>query len=397
MEPYLKVMSQYSALHQSSEQIRSVIVDYMLEKIAFEHFKQDRGTAVHKVLPDKSDSYVFEADSFEGVVYPKKRKFVNPQYDGFSITTNNIVSDPSDAVEIVEPLYDLWYDTFGEVRRMSSQPSHPGDPQMEKTDMKSAFEEILDKVKILTADPLMNDLVSAVEKQNYSMVAQFLNIEQDAETLLHPGGPHELTELFTQGDIHIVYQDREVALLKPEYNHEIREQVLNDQTAGFRRVRLQGEQPELAFVVGVDDTPTGLFAHSVDGTRLDSDQNVSREYINNVMGFDYNYDHEPVLNSSVGDRVRLQGDLAVEMVNESSVEEAGRCNLPIDNHLCMLNHGDVVGSKDTEPINVRVPSLSNLNIMHDEHDNVSVELPEGEYRFYLLPRGLQPVDERPNW
>lgn len=390
-------MSQYSDLHQSSEQIRSAVVDYMLEKIAFEHFKQDRGTAVHKVLPDKSDSYSFESNGFEGAVYPNTREFVNPRYQDFSITTNNIVSNPSDALEMVEPLYNLWYDTFGENRQMSSQPSHPGDPSMKKKDIESALEEIIDKVKILTADPLMKDLVSAVEKQNYSMVAEFLNIDQEENTLLHPGGPHELTELFTQGDINIVYQDREVALLKPEYNHEIRQQVLNDQASGFQAVRLRGEQPELSFVVGVDDTPTGLFAHSVDGTRLDLNQDVSREYINNVMGFDYNYDHESVLDCSVGDRVRLQGDLAIEMVSDDSMTEAGRCNLPIDNHLCMLNHGEVVNSKDSEPINVRVPSLSNLNIMHDEHENVSVELTEGEYRFYLLPRGLQPTDERPDW
>lgn len=390
-------MSQYASLHKSCEQIRSVIVDYALRKIAFENFKQDRGTAVHKVLPDKSNSYQFRVEGFEGVVYPNKRDFTNPRYKDFSITTNNIVSNPSRVLELIDPLYDLWYDTFGEIRQMSSQPSHPGKPPMEREDIKSTLKEIQDKVEILKADPSMDDLVSAVENQNYLMVANFLNIDLEPNALLHPGGPHELTELFTQGEIHIVYQDRDIALLKPEYNHEIREQVLNDQTDGFRRVRLRGEQPELAFVVGIDDTPTGLFAHSVDGTRLDVEQDISRDYIHDVMGFDYNYKHEPVLGSDVGDRVRLQGDLAVEYVDDNSISDAPRCNLPIDNHLCMLNHGDVVDSKETEPINVRVPSLSNLNIMHDEHENVSVELPEGTYRFYLLPRGLQPRDERPNW
>jgi hypothetical protein len=390
-------MSQYASLHKSCEQVRSVIVDYALRKIAFEHFKQDRGTAVHKVLPDKSDSYDFRADKFEGVVYPNKRDFTNPRYQDFSITTNNIVSNPTKVLELIDPLYDLWYDTFGEIQQMSSQPSHPGKPPMERGDIKSTLREIQDKVEILRANPSMNDLVSAVESQNYLMVANFLNIDLEPNSLLHPGGPHELTELFTQGKIHIVYQDREIALLKPEYNHEIREKVLNDQTDGFRRIRLRGEQPELAFVVGIDDTPTGLFAHSVDGTRLDVDQDVSKDYIHNVMGFDCNYEHEPVLSCDVGDRVRLQGDLAVEYVDDNSVSDASRCNLPIDNHLCMLNHGDIVDSKDTEPIEVRIPSLSNLNIMHDEHENVSVEHPEGTYRFYLLPRGLQPQNERPDW
>lgn len=390
-------MSQYASLHRSCEQIRSVIVDYALRKIAFEHFKKDRGTAVHKVLPDRSDSYNFRSDKFKGVVYPDERDFTNPRYKDFSIITNNVVSNPTKVLELIDPLYDLWYDTFGEIRQMSSQPSHPGKPPMEREDIKSSLREIEDNVEILRANPSMDDLVSAVESQNYSMVANFLNVNVNPNSLLNPGGPHELTELFTQGNVHIVYKDREVALLKPEYNHKIREEVLNDQTQGFRRFRLRGEQPELAFVVGLDDTPTGLFAHSVDGTRLDTDGDISRDYIHDVMGFDYNYKHESVLACDVGDRVRLQGDLAVEYINDDSISKSSRCNIPIDNHLCILNHGNVVGSKQTEPIEVHVPSLSNLNVIHDEHENVSVELLEGTYRFYLLPRGLQTQNERPNW
>lgn len=390
-------MSQYASLEKTSRQIYSVVVDYMLEKIAFEQFKQDRGTAVHKVLPDKSDAYKFCSNGFKGVVYPNERIFTNPVYKGNSLTSNNILRSPETFQSMVGSLYSLWEETFGEFRRMSSQPSHPGQPPMKKEDILSALNKLEERVEILKADPMMEDLVSAVEGQNYSMVAQFLNIDQDTVSLLNPGGPHELTELFTQGDIHIVYKDSDIALLKPEYDHEIREKVLNQQASGFRRIRLQGEQPELAFVVGIDDTPTGLFVHAVDGTRLELNQNVSRRYIHNVMGFDYNYNHSPVLDYSVGDRVRLQGDLAVEYIDNKTVSDSTRSNIPIDNHLSMLNHGEVVGDKAQEPIDVDVPSLATLNIMHDEHENVSVELPEGRHRFYLLPRGLQPESERPSW
>ncbi len=165
----------------------------------------------------------------------------------------------------------------------------------------------------------------------------------------------------------------------------------------FGRVRLQGEQPELAFVVGLDDTPTGLFVHAIDGTRLDVNQSVTRDYIHSVMGFNDNYDHsETVISGSGG--TRLQGDLAIERISDKTTS-GSRCNIPVDNHLCMFSRGTVPEdeTRDEEPVRVCVPSMSTLNVLHDEHDNVNVELEAGTYELYLLHRGLQVADERPDW
>lgn len=390
-------MTDYESYRDDVRRVYSLTVDEMLKKIAFEQFEQDRGMGVHEVLPDKSEIYDFESHGFEGIVDPDRRTFENAVYDNSTLTVNRIAAGPERYKELIDPLYDAWWDTFGE-KTMASQPSHPGEPPVSRKNLKTTFDGLIEEHTLVTADPMMEDLITAVQDKNYRVAAQFLNLDVDPQMLFTPGGSHELTELFMNGDIHIIYKDRDIALLKPEYDHGLTEQVLNQQRT-WGRVRLRGEQPELAFVVGIDDTPTGLFVHSIDGTRLDVDQSVTREYIHDVMGFDYNYQHEDYLPAEVGDRVRLQGDLAVEYESEETVDEAPRCNLPIDNHLCMLNHGKLPSgeSKDEEPIEVEVPELATLNIMHDEHDNVTTELPEGRLRFYLLPRGLQPPEERPDW
>lgn len=388
-------MTSYESLRSDASRIKSIIVDTMLKKIAYEHFKQDRGTEVHKVLPDKSDEYFFQTENFEALIDPDTREFTNATYKKWSLTTNRISSTPENFDDVADPLYDLWWDTFGD---NIHERGHPGEPDIEKDILNKMIESVKDQNKICTADPMFIDLINAIEDKNYIIAAKFLNIDEDPINLLTPGGNHELTELFTQGDIHIIYQDRNIALLKPEYNHEIREKVLNQQRSQLGVVRLQGEQPEMAFVIGVDDTPTGLFVHSVDGTRLNKDQNVDREQIHNVMGFDYNYNHQNVLDYNVGNRVRLQGDLAIEYVDDSiSGDNLNQCNLPIDNHLCIINHANVLNGKDQEPVEVETASLANLNIIHDEHENVSVELPAGTHRFYLLPRGLQIQENRPSW
>lgn len=390
----------YESYREDVERIYKLVTTEMIEKIAFRQFEQDRGTAVTKVLPDKSDSYEFQSHGLGGVVDPDRRAFDNPMYESTPFTMSRVTADPASFTGLIDAVYESWSETFGKHHRMSSQPSHPGKPPIDKDSLRSVFDQLASQKELLTADPTLDDLVDAVEDKHYRFAAQFLNLDEDAQVLFRPGGDHELTALFTHGDVDIVYRDREVALLKPTYDHGLREQIINQQRNRLGRVRLRGEQPELAFVVGLDDTPTGLFAHSVDGTRLDTTQTVTRDTIHDVMEFDYNYHHESVLDCEMGDRVRLQGDLAVQYVsNTTSRDSAQRCNLPIDNHLVLLNHGTLsVGeTRDEEPIRVDIPSFSTVNIMHDEHDNVSAELPAGQYEFYLLPRGLQPEDERPGW
>lgn len=395
METYVLTMTNYETIYKGAEYLKKIIVDSILKDIAFEHFKIDYGTSVHKVLPDRSDDYYFKTDNFSGLVDPDKREFTNQLYNGVSIVPNRISANPEEFRGISDDLFDLYWETFGD--NIHSR-DHPGEPDFEKQVIEENIENLVDKKDICASDPLFDDLIESIKDRNYRMAAQFLNVDMNPQSLLTPGGEHELTELFTQGDIHIVYRDREVALLKPQYNHEIRERVLNQQRNQLGVVQLRGEQPELAFVVGLDDTPTGLFVHSVDGTRLNKNQSVNREQIHNVMGFDYNYEHQQVLDYNVGDRVRLQGDLAVEYIESYNPDnDIGRCNLPIDNHLCMFNHAKVLNGKDQEPIEIECPSLSNLNIMHDEHENVSVELPAGRHNMYLLPRGLKLRENRPRW
>lgn len=391
-------MVRYEDIRDSTEKLVKAI-NASLKKIAFEHFESDRGVAVRSVLPDKSSEYEFSTENFEGHVHPDTRRFHNPAYNGRAITVNNLVAYPEKFEGLGGDLENLWVNTFGENSKIRKQPNHPGEPIMSGDQIRESLNSINEKKQIVASDPMLDDFVSAIEDKNYRISSQFLNLDADPVELFTPGGTHEMTDLFTQGDISVVYRDRDIALLKPEYNHEIRQEVLN-QRQRWGRVVMRGEQPELAFVVGIDDTPTGLFVHSVDGTRLDPDQNVSREYIHDVMGFDYNYEGESVKNMSPGERMRLQGDLAVEMLDDNEpADTPGRSNLPIDNHLVMLNHGQLPESesKESEPINVRIPSLATVNVMHDEHENVSTELPSGTYRFYLLDRGIMPQETRPIW
>ena len=127
---------------------------------------------------------------------------------------------------------------------------------------------------------------------------------------------------------------------------------------------------------------------------------MTQSYIREVMGFDRDYQHsEERLDLNVGERVRLQGDLAVKYVSNDTVRNGGRCPIPIDNHYVALDNGVLPpnGDKSVEPIRVQVHDGAYVNVAHDEHENVAVEFAGGEYEFYLLTRGLQTEDERPNW
>jgi hypothetical protein len=301
------------------------------------------------------------------------------------------------------------------------------------------LDELCNQWEILCADPQLDDLIGAIRDHNYKLSIRFLGADNPG-LVIDPTSGHELSNLFSNGDIHILYQDSELALLKPEYDmdgdEEMMRQQWNAQTASGETVILgeemrswaerrfdgnmenrddvniiesadpwegriiQGEWPQEAFVVGRDDTPVGLFAHSIDGTRLDPKQDVSKSYIRDVMGFDRDYQHsEERLDLDIGERIRLQGDLAVEYISGNSVSNAGRCPIPIDNHYLAIDKGVLSPGEDksVEPIRVQIPDGAYVNIAHDEHENVSVELAGGEYEFYLLTRGLQTEENRPDW
>ena len=389
-------MSSYERYAKTASHLRAAIVDDSLRQIALRLFEQERGHRFRATLPDKSDPLVIEQHGFSCSLDPDRQAFENQLYNGTGITTNRLAATPELFEGIAESLCSFWWDTFGEHHRASD---HPGEPTMDEETLRNALKQLTQQRAALAADPVLDDLIGAVEDKNYRLAAQFLNVD-DEQTLPTPGGGHELSALFTNGDISVVYRDRDIALLKPEYNHDIREEVMNDQRPVWQQVRITGEMPEEAFVVGRDDTPTGLFAHSVDGTRLDVEQDVSCSYLYDVMGFDTNYEHDTdVLDIDRNTRVRIQGDFAVRRVGDAEVDEATRCNLPVDNHLCIINSATVPDgeSRAQEPVTVDVPRLTPLNVVHDEHDNVTVDLPAGRYEFYLLQRGLQLAEERPDW
>jgi len=407
--------------------------------MAFKRFEQERGEPVRQVLPDKrnSDPFDFSIGGFSGTVDPSSREMYNPQFRGDLLTVNGIAANPQRLLDAGDAVYEVWEDVFGENLHGASQPDHPGDPPFSTEGLEVMLNTLVEQYELLCADPMLQDLVGAIRDRNYRLAIRFLGAE-NPELVIDPTSGHELNNLFTNGEIHIVYEDPEIAVLKPEYNmdgdDELMQQQWNARTASSQTMVVgenmrrwaerrfgdidsrsdinvvesddpwegrivDGEWPQEAFVVGRDDTPVGLFAHSIDGTRLAPDQNVSKAYIQDVMGFDKSYRQEERLDLDIGERVRLQGDLAVEYVSGESVPEAGRCPIPIDNHYVALDSGILPPNetKDVEPITVQIPDGAYLNIAHDEHENVAVELAGGEYEFYLLPRGLQPESERPDW
>lgn len=394
-------MVSYEGYGRTVEIIQKTVVEKMLKPIAFQQYENDKGHGIEEVLPGNHDKYEFESRGLEADVDPERHAFENPMYDDRILAAGSLAANPDAYAGLVDDLYESWWEAFGEWREMASQPNHPGEPPLNRDDLKQTFSDLCDKHELLCADPQLDDLVGAVRDKNYRLAARFLNVD-DPLVLFNPGGGHELTALFTNGAVHVVYRDRDIAVLKPEYNHEQWVEVLSQRRPPGQRVTISGEVPEEAFVVGVDDTPTGLFAHSIDGTRLTTEQSITRDYLHDVMGFDRNYRHEDNLTISTGERVRLQGDLAIEKVDSNvpgDATEAGRCNVPIDNHLGMLTDALLPAdeSLDEEPIRVIVPEETTLNVVHDEHEQVVTQVEKGVYEFSLLPRGLQPREDRPDW
>jgi len=428
-------MANYTAYRDTVDKIRTLLVKQTIKPMAFELFEQETGTPVRQVLPDRSQGeFEFSINGFEGVVDPDSRTVYNLLFDETLLTLNEIASDPTFLYDIGDAVYDIWEEIFGEYRPCANQPNHPGEPPFSTEGLEATLDEICDQWELLCADPQLKDLIGAISDHNHKLAIRFLGAD-NPETVIDPTSGHELTNLFMNGNIHILYQDADIALLKPEYDIDEPEAILqqqwNAQTAGEtvilgERMRrwaeeredisddatvietdnpwdgriIQGEWPQEAFVVGRDDTPVGLFAHSIDGTRLDPTQNVTKSYIQDVMGFDRDYKHsESRLDLNIGERIRLQGDLAVEYISGDSVSNAGRCPIPIDNHYLALDKGVLPLNEDksVEPITVQVPDGAYVNIAHDEHENVAVELAGGTYEFYLLTRGLQTSENRPDW
>jgi hypothetical protein len=389
-------MPSYESYRNSVDKLQSVLVEDMLKEIAFKDFEDTRGHKVTQVLPGSNEEYEFNIMSFDGYIDTKSRKMYNPCFDGTGLTMNQMASNPYIFDEIGTEFHDAWEELIGEIIPHTSSYN---DVPITQDELDNEVSKLQDEFDIICSDPTLIDLVYAINDQNYLLAARFLGVDEP-QHLMTPGGGHELSNLFTKGDIHICYMDRDIAILKPEYNHEMRARVMN-QRRQWEQVSLRGEQPEEAVVVGYDDTPVGLFAHVIDGTRINVGQEISREYINNVMGFDRSYEprNENLLRLNLGEKVRLQGDLGLEYMGSIDSDEDGICYIPLDNHLISLENGGIPAgeSLEREPILVNIPEKTVLNIAHDEHENVVVEIEKGQYKFYLLPRGLKQEQDRPDW
>lgn len=393
-------MGSYESYMRSVTAICHTVTESMLSPVGRHLYESEHGYPPEQKLPGKGEDFSFEYNGFTGDVLAGDSTVRNLSWNGMGLTPNRIGAEPESFVGLPEAVFATYFDVCGEWFHGASQPDHPGQPPMKEDDMASALEQLIDVASVLRVTPTLEDLVDAIGDKNYMVAASFFDMSPS--DLFSPGAGAELSGLFTNGDVHVVYHDHEIALLKPEYNHEARLNVLSQQAGPQMNVRIVGEPLEAAYVVGIDDTPVGLFGHTVDGTRLDVDQTVTREMINDVMGFDYSWDYETdVFAPAVGDRVRLQGDFAVEYVSRdvSTTETAGRLNMPIDNHLALFNNAVLSQGEDMsqEPVTVELPEPSVINIIHDEHRQVVSQFLPGTYRFYLLPRGLREASERPTW
>ena len=392
-------MSAYLSYRNAVEEIQELIVDNMLKKIAFKKFEKDKGHKVTQVLPGKNEEYEFKFNNFEGYIVTKERCMYNLTHNGNPITVNDLCAKPDKLELLAKDLSESWVETFTEGVDLANLNYSAEKPPITEEELINQSKEIQKDFRIICADPTLNDLVHSIHSKNHLVSARFLGVDEP-QHLMTPGGGHELSNLFTNGDINICYLDRDIAILKPEYNHEMRARVMNQQRR-WEFVTLSGEQPEEAVVVGYDDTPVGLFAHVIDGTRIEPGQDISREYIHDVMGFDRNFNavQEETLRMNRGERIRIQGDLAIEYHGSTDVSSDNVCYIPLDNHLISLENAVIPEdeSLEQEPIRVHVPEKNYLNIAHDEHENIIVEIESGEYEFYLLPRGLQIESERPDW
>ncbi len=389
-------MPSYESYRNDVWELHSILVDDMFKSIAFKHFENVKGHKVSQVLPGSNEQFEFEINKFTGHIETKERKLYNLSYDGVGLTKNGLTANPYIFDDIEDSFHNAWENIIGEIEL--GKPSYNEVPITRK-ELSQKVTDVQRQFDVVCSDPRLMDLVQSIHDKNYLISARFLGVDEP-QHLMTPGGGHELSNLFTNGDIKICYMDRDIAILKPEYNHEMRARILNQQRR-WQRVTLSGEQPEEAVVVGYDDTPVGLFAHVIDGTRIEEGQKISRDYIHQVMGFDRNYNQheENVLRMNVGEKVRLQGDLGIEYMGSIEEDNAGICYIPLDNHLISLENGKLAENEtlEREPVTVNIPNKTVMNIAHDEHENVIVEIESGQYKFYLLPRGLQLEEDRPDW
>lgn len=364
--------------YERSGKIVTNVAKYALDDIIRDWFEEEVGYKLVQSPIDKQPKYKYDEPPFSADVNPNEREIRNVRYNGTLIQVQVVCENPDWLTGIGQDIREKWEDRFG--TGYTSSPPPDGLDQID-----AHLEQIEDYKEFIFENPQLEDFIKVIEAGHYRNAAEMLN-DPDLNLFEYGAPSHELRELFTNGEVHVIYRDGEIALLKPEMDWDIfGERVIVQETA------------EPAFVVGVDDTPVGLFGHVVDGTNLDYDQHVTRGMIQDIMGFDRDYMGDEVLGGQSGTRIRLQGDLAIRMGEGPIMSDyPGQCNVPIDNHLVVLESGEIVDDRDQEPISVIVGGEpTTMTVIHDEHEQVTCKLEPGRYEFYLLPRGIQ--DEHPDW
>lgn len=167
------------------------------------------------------------------------------------------------------------------------------------------IKQLSEAIALAPHQATLDDVIQCAREQHDKMADLLLNVD----TPISLQRDSEVAGLFDRGVDEVVYQDGDIALIKPQQDLLERVQEV-----------AQGTLPDEAFVVGTDPSTDDFFVHTVDGTHLDTAQNVSKQQIKNAMGFDESLAEreQPVriTTDDTGVRLRVQGDLMMCRVDD---------------------------------------------------------------------------------
>jgi hypothetical protein len=290
----LTPVEQYDALKEAGDNFAALLRKGVLKPVAKQHFENDNGIPVNQVLPDRTEEYGFECLGFEALILPDERRVLNYAYNGTPISASGIIRDPDAFKEIVARGEALWNETYGEHIRGRTQSGHPGPYPMSGDNIQVALDHITKLHDAVVSEKSLSVVVKVARDENYGLLAELFDTTQTE--VFTPGGT-DLSALTRPDEIHVPYNDGTIAVLRPTREH------------------VPVGSPTRGCVIGHDDTPVGIFAHVIDVTNLQPEQETTHAAVRDAMGFDTELDpwNPPdALNAAAGERVRLQGDLRVE-------------------------------------------------------------------------------------
>jgi len=290
-------VKQYRALENQSADLIKTLKKGVINHVAKTHFEKDRGEKVTQVLPGKTENYQFKTDNFEALILPDTREIINHVHRDTVLTSGTLLQNGFDFSTLLEDAHQLWENTYGEHEKHVTQPGHPGEFPLENIP-DAVLAELQTKFTELTTDPSLELLIAVARDKKYKLLANLFNITESE--LFTPGGT-DLSAIVHRDEIHVPYNDGEIAVLRPTHQN------------------ISLTSPMRGVIIGHDDTPTGIFAHVTDVTNLHPTQSITRDDIRDAMGFDSELDPwDPVDHLSVadGERIRIQGDLRIERTGE---------------------------------------------------------------------------------